>query len=134
MTSERRGNLIQEFSRSSNGLLLMTYDLGSTGLNLQFATTVFLTDFWWNASKTQQAIGRIFRYGQLADQVNVVFFSSNTAIEKIIFEKQNAKIHIINELMTGKQKTKVPIIKMDQIIRMIELEDNKKLLQNINYF
>ena len=91
-----------------------------------------LLDYWWNAGKTEQAIGRIFRLGQVAEQINVIFFSANTAVEKMIFEKQNAKLQILDELKTGKQTTKIPKIKMDDIIKLIELDDNKQLLQKIH--
>ena len=119
---------------SKNGILLITYQLGAEGLNLQFASTILLTDFWWNASKTQQAIGRIFRYGQIADEINVYFFTSNTGIEKILFQKQKAKLDILAELKVGTIQTKIPMVKMDDIINIIELSDNEKLLKNIKYY
>jgi len=134
MSLEKRGELIENFKKSENGILMMTYELGATGLNLQFASTVLLVDQWWNGAKTSQAIGRIFRFGQLAKEVNIYFFTSNTGIEKIIFEKQNAKKQILEELMTGAQQTKVPRIKMNDVIRLIEMEDNRNLLKSIKYY
>lgn len=134
MSSKRRGLLIKAFEESSNGVLLLTYQLGAEGLNLQFTSTIMLVDFWWNASKTQQAIGRIFRYGQISDEINVYFFTANTGIEKILFEKQKAKLDVLGELMTGKMKTKIPRLKMDKVIRLIEIADNKKLLKNVKYY
>ena len=134
MSLDRRGKLIEEFRETTNGILLMTYELGATGLNLQFATTVMLVDFWWNAAKTQQAIGRIFRYGQLANQINIYFFTANTGIENIIFVKQNAKLQVLNELMVGRRITRVPRINMNQVIQMIEDEDNTELLKKIDFY
>jgi len=132
MSSTQRGVLIKRFEQSKAGVMLLSYEIGAQGLNLQFATTVMLLDYWWNAGKTEQAIGRIFRLGQVAEQINVIFFSANTAVEKMIFEKQNAKLQILDELKTGKQTTKIPKIKMDDIIKLIELDDNKQLLQKIH--
>ncbi len=134
MTSTQRGALIEKFRIEKNGILLMTYEIGSTGLNLQFADTVMFMDYWWNAARTQQGIGRVLRIGQTAEQVNIIFFNANTAIEKIIYEKQNAKIQILEELKTGNQKTKIPLIKMNEVIKMIEIENNRDLLQKIKYF
>lgn len=134
MSSKKRGELIQAFEKSHNGILLLTYQLGAEGLNLQFASTVFITDFWWNASKIQQAVGRIFRYGQVADEINVYFFTANTGIEKILFEKQKAKLDILKELRTGVIETKIPMIKMDDIVKMILLDDNTKLLKKVKYY
>jgi len=119
LSATKRGDVISKFEESKNGVLLVTYDIGGQGLNLQFAAVVLLVDTWYSAGKTVQGIGRIFRYGQLATEVFVYFFTSNTGIEKIIYEKQNAKLLILNELMTGSQTLSVPKIKMDDVIKMI---------------
>jgi SNF2 family DNA or RNA helicase len=134
MNSKKRSELIKSFEKSDNGILLLTYQLGAEGLNLQFASTVLLVDFWWNASKEQQAIGRIFRYGQVADTINVYFFTANTGIEKILFKKQQAKLQMLEELKTGKMNTKIPLIKIDDIIKLIGLADNEELLKKIKFY
>lgn len=133
MSSKTRTKLINTFHKSVNGVLLITYQLGAEGLNLQFASTVFLVDFWWNAAKEQQAIGRIFRLGQLAETINIYFFISNTGIEDIIFKKQKSKLNILEQLKTGNIKSKIPVLKMNDVIKMIELSNNVKSLQSINY-
>jgi SNF2 family DNA or RNA helicase len=134
LTVQKRGEIIEKFRNSGNGILLMTYQLGATGLNLQFAATVLLVDFWWNAAKTQQAIGRIFRFGQLAKEINIYMFSANTGIEQILFQKQHAKLEILEELKVGVQTRKVPKLNIDKVIRMIEMADNTKSLQKIKYY
>jgi len=134
MSIDRRGQLIDDFKNSNAGILLITYDLGAEGLNLQFAATVLLVDFWWNAAKTQQAIARIFRFGQIAKEINIYFFTSNTGIEKILFEKQKAKLQMLEELKYGKMSHKVPTIRMDEVIRLIEISDNEKLVNEIKYY
>lgn len=132
MSATKRGEVISKFEKSKNGILLVTYDIGGQGLNLQFAAVVVLVDLYWNSGRTLQSIGRIFRYGQLAKEIFVYFFTANTGIEKIIYEKQNAKILILNELMTGSQTLSIPKIKMDDVIKMIEVEDNKVMLRTVN--
>jgi len=134
MSMKKRGELIDKFRETTNGVLLLTYQLGAEGLNLQCAATVLLVDFWWNASKTQQAIARIFRFGQIAEEINVYFFTANTGIEEILFKKQKAKLDILEELKTGSARTKVPKLKIDQVIRLIEMADNQRLLNRIRYY
>ena len=46
--------------------MLMTYGAGSVGLNLQFASYVFLFDRWWNPAVEDQAINRAHRIGAQA--------------------------------------------------------------------
>lgn len=134
MNSKTRGKCLKDFKESENGILLLTYQLGAEGLNLQFASTVLLVDFWWNAAKVQQAIGRIYRYGQKSKAVNIYFFTSNTAIEKIIFEKQRAKLKMLQELQVGNMKTTIPKINIDKVIEMIQLNSNKEKLSEIKYY
>lgn len=133
MSPVKRKKLLNDFKKSDNGILLLSYQLGSEGLNLQFASTVLLTDFWWNASTTKQAIGRIFRMDQIRDEINVYFFTSNTGIENILFAKQKSKLTLIEELKEGKITTSVPKISMNKVIRLISMEENTNLLQKIDY-
>jgi SNF2 family DNA or RNA helicase len=133
MTIEQRGDCIKQFEASQNGILLLTYDLGATGLNLQCASVVLLADQYWHCNRARQAIGRIWRQGQIASAIYLYFFTANTGIEKIIYEKQQAKQFIINELCVGKQITKIPKLKLQDVIHMINIHDNKKILEDI-YF
>lgn len=134
MTAENRGKLIENFRMSPNGVLLLTYSLGAEGLNLQCASTVLLVDFWWNSGKTKQAIARVFRYGQTAKEINIYMFVSNTGIEQIMMRKQKAKEQVIEELQTGRARTKVPRVSTKQIINLIGIEGNRGLTRDVyNY-
>lgn len=132
MSATQRGEVIENFEKTKNGILLVTYTIGGQGLNLQFAAVVILVDLSWCAAQTSQAVGRIFRYGQTAEEIFVYFFTSNTGIEKIIYEKQNAKLLILNELMTGCPTLNVPKIRMDDVIKMIDVNDNEIILKRLN--
>lgn len=129
----QRGQMVKDLSQSQSGVMLMTYELGSTGLNLQFASTVIIADHYWNAVASKQSIGRILRMGQVNEQVNIYFFTANSGIEEIIYKKQQAKEMIIEELKTGTSKLKIPKINMKEVIKIIEIHDNKKILREI-YF
>ncbi len=131
MSITKRGEVIAEFERTRNGILLLTYTLGANGLNLQCSSTVFLCDFWWNAGKTRQAIARILRFGQKAPRVNIVYFTSNTGLEQVIFEKQKIKDNLTAELMKGVQTSTITRLKIEDIIRMIALAENDTLLRSI---
>ena len=103
------------------------------GLNLQCAKTVLFCDQFWNSSSVTQGAGRIYRYGQLSPEIHLYYFSANTGIENIIFQKQHSKLQILGELKTGTSTTKIPKIKIDEVIRMIDIEDNRKRLADIKY-
>ena len=129
LSVEQRGTLFKDFETSQPGsVLLSTYALGSPGLNLQCADTVLLSDFWWNSESSKQAVGRVLRPGQKSKTVNVYFFTSNTSIEKIIFEKQHAKEDILDELMHGKSLLTIPKINTNELVKLINIYENEKLV------
>ena len=131
MSLMKRGQVIEEFSKSDGGILLLSYDLGANGLNLQAASTCILMDFWWNAGKTQQAVARILRYGQTARQVHIYYLKSNTALELAMFKKHKAKLSITEELYHGKAESEIPRISVKEIISIIEGDDTANLMKQI---
>ena len=134
MSQEKRAKVLEEFKKDSepDSILITTYDLGSDGLNLQCAHVVIIMDFFWNHSTTNQAIARVLRYGQLAKEVFIYLFTSNTGIERALFHKQQDKLAIAEELMNGAQKTVNRTIKIDDILRLIDAEENNNLIKNLS--
>ena len=60
----KRDRVIEHFRNDPDShILLMSYGAGSVGLNLQFASYVFLFDRWWNPAVEDQAINRAHRIG-----------------------------------------------------------------------
>lgn len=92
-------------------------------MNLQFCRKILLTDLYWNGAKTDQAIARILRPGQEADEIFIYYFISNTAMEKTMIKKNKNKTEMINQLKTGKISTKLEKVKVDDIINILENED-----------
>jgi SNF2 family DNA or RNA helicase len=82
---------------------------------------------WWNQPKMAQAIARVIRRGQTRD-VDVYFFTSNTGIEKALFQKQMDKIVLTDEIKRGKIKTSVRTLKMEEILRLIDCNENYEYL------
>lgn len=119
----------KNFRESNNGILLLTYNVGSEGLNMQECKTMFIVDYWWNASTTDQSISRIARPGQNSDFVDIYFFTSNTGIENVMLDNQISKINACNEMHTGKMKTSVKTIRVDDIIKILNKEDNELLIR-----
>ena len=136
MSTKKRAKILEDYnipSKTGKGhILLLTYELGCEGLNLQVSNTVLLLDFYWNDAQTQQAIARVLRYGQKADVVNIYMFTSNTAIEGSVFEKHDLKLIILEELSKGAAKTQLKKMKIVDIIKIIETEDNLNALKKIH--
>jgi SNF2 family DNA or RNA helicase len=84
IASRRRDGVIERFRDDpSCHVLLMSYGAGSVGLNLQFASYVFLFDRWWNPAVEDQAINRAHRIG-VAGPVTVSRFLMLDTIEERI--------------------------------------------------
>tara|TARA_A100001011_G_scaffold381961_1_gene451089 strand:+ start:27 stop:1286 length:1260 start_codon:yes stop_codon:yes gene_type:complete len=80
-------------SDTSYDILLIQIQTGCVGLNLQHYSVIYFTNFQWNPSITEQAIGRINRLGQ-KNKMTVYFYKiKNTIEERIQFVcKEKRKI------------------------------------------
>lgn len=130
MSIKKRGKVIEEF-KSGNGVLIMTYNIGCEGLNLQESNTAMLVDLDWNDGKTKQAIARVLRSGQHSDEVNVYIFTSNTGIEKAIYEKHEMKLNILEEIKEGPMKHKVTSMKTKEILKILCIEECSQKLKEL---
>jgi len=129
----KRKEVITEFENSKNGVLVLTYEIGSVGLNLQKCSVMIISDLWWNVLTTQQAIGRIARQGQEND-IDVYFLSSNTGVEKAILDKQKDKIIALDQLKrkANTNTTRVKKIRIMDIIKLLNQYEIDVLNKDIN--
>ncbi|MGL4513461.1 MAG: DEAD/DEAH box helicase [Lacipirellulaceae bacterium] len=101
ITPARREAALARFRDDPNcGVLLMSYGAGSVGLNLQFASYVFLFDRWWNPAVEDQAINRAHRIGA-AGPVTVTRFVSAGTIEERIDEILRGKRELFDKVFEG---------------------------------
>jgi superfamily II DNA or RNA helicase len=79
--SEKRPALVERFRDDPACRVFLSTDAGSTGLNLQHASTLVNMDLPWNPAVLEQRIARIHRMGQ-ARPVQVINFVSKGTIEE----------------------------------------------------
>jgi len=79
--SEKRPALIERFRDDPACRVFLSTDAGSTGLNLQHASTLVNMDLPWNPAILEQRIARIHRIGQ-AQPVRVINFIAKGTIEE----------------------------------------------------
>ncbi|MCL2715741.1 MAG: DEAD/DEAH box helicase [Alphaproteobacteria bacterium] len=79
--SHKRPALIERFRTDPACRVFLSTDAGSTGLNLQHASTVVNMDLPWNPAVLEQRIGRVYRMGQ-KHPVRVINFVSKGTIEE----------------------------------------------------
>jgi superfamily II DNA or RNA helicase len=79
--SEKRPALIERFRDDPACRVFLSTDAGSTGLNLQHASTLVNMDLPWNPAVLEQRIARIHRMGQTRP-VRVINFVAKGTIEE----------------------------------------------------
>jgi SNF2 family DNA or RNA helicase len=79
--SEKRPALVERFREDPACRVFLSTDAGSTGLNLQHASTLVNMDLPWNPAILEQRIARIHRMGQIRP-VQVVNFVAKGTIEE----------------------------------------------------
>ena len=79
--SEKRPALVERFRDDPACRVFLSTDAGSTGLNLQHASTVVNMDLPWNPAVLEQRIARIHRMGQTRP-VQVINFVAKGTIEE----------------------------------------------------
>jgi len=79
--SEKRPALVERFRDDPECRVFLSTDAGSTGLNLQHASTIVNMDLPWNPAVLEQRISRIHRMGQ-RNPVQVVNYVSKGTIEE----------------------------------------------------
>ncbi|BCH34292.1 hypothetical protein MesoLjLc_62220 [Mesorhizobium sp. L-8-10] len=79
--SDKRPALVERFRDDPNCRIFLSTDAGSTGLNLQHASTLVNMDLPWNPAILEQRIARIHRMGQ-ARPVRIVNFVAKGTIEE----------------------------------------------------
>jgi len=79
--SEKRPALVERFREDPACRVFLSTDAGSTGLNLQHASTLVNMDLPWNPAILEQRIARIHRMGQ-ARPVRIINFVAKGTIEE----------------------------------------------------
>ncbi len=82
--SEARPALVERFRDDPDCRVFLSTDAGSTGLNLQHASTLINMDLPWNPAILEQRIARIHRMGQKRPVLIVNFISKGTIEEGML--------------------------------------------------
>ncbi|MEI6791158.1 MAG: DEAD/DEAH box helicase, partial [Myxococcaceae bacterium] len=99
--SQDRMTLINRFTDNEGiPILLASIKTGGLGLNLTAADYCFILDPWWNPAVEQQAVNRIYRFGQNKPVFIYKIASQNTIEEKILHLHEH-KQEIANQLLTA---------------------------------
>ena len=124
--SNKRDDVLAEFREDpARQVMLLSYGAGGVGLNLQFASYVFLFDRWWNPAVEDQAINRAHRIGQ-QHPVTVTRFVVENSIEQRIAAVLEAKRQMFNELLEQNGPPSQLGLTEDEIFGLFDIRKPKK--------
>lgn len=119
--ARRRDRVIEHFRDDPDcHVMLMTYGAGSVGLNLQFASYVFLFDRWWNPAVEDQAINRAHRIG-VERPVTVTRFLAIDTIEQRINQVLERKRELFDTVFGETNATPSSKLSREEIFSLFQL-------------
>lgn len=88
--------IIEDFRRSSGTRILLTSEVASEGVDLQFCSLIVNYDLPWNPMKIEQRIGRLDRIGQRSEKILIHNFAYADSIDERIYQLLLEKLDIFN--------------------------------------
>jgi SNF2 family DNA or RNA helicase len=120
--NQKRDAVIARFRDDPNcHVILMSYGAGSVGLNLQFASYVFLFDRWWNPAVEDQAINRAHRIGA-KQAVTVTRFLALNTIEQRINEVLQRKRELFDAVFNDSNDGPTSRLSREEIFSLFNLK------------
>lgn len=96
LVAGRRESALSEFRNGDARVIVITHGTGGEGLDLVEANRAIFLEYAWHPAGNEHAAKRIHRYGQLSDDVEVIFLHTIDSIEDhildIIAEKKQVTI------------------------------------------
>ena len=124
MTPEERFDKIQDFKDSKFNILLSS-EVGSEGLDMQFCNVVVNYDMPWNPMRVEQRIGRIDRIGQKADKLFIFNLCIEGTIEDRIYSRLYNKLDIFESSIGELEPILGNLTKTFDIQKMLEMSDEE---------
>lgn len=82
---ENRIDVLDEFKNNPDAHILLSSEVGSEGLDMQFCNSMVNYDLPWNPMVVEQRIGRIDRFGQKSPTVNIYNIIVADSIQEDIY-------------------------------------------------
>ena len=94
---QERAPVIKEFARYDDFAVLLTTEVGSEGIDLQFCDALINYDLPWNPMRVEQRIGRIDRFGQRQNPIDIWSFFVEGTIDTRILQRLYERIRVFEE-------------------------------------
>jgi superfamily II DNA or RNA helicase len=102
--------IVDEFAKPESAPILLSSEVGSEGLDLQFAKVLVNYDLPWNPMVVEQRIGRIHRIGQTADRIVVINLICKGTVDERIYERLYQRLDLFQKTLGDLEAVIGPLI------------------------
>ena len=103
-TKRPRAEILRQFKEIDHVWVLLSSEVGSEGVDLQFSSIVVNYDLPWNPMRLEQRIGRVDRLGQEREKVTVLNLIYNDTIDKRIYDRLYERLGIVRRALGGMEE------------------------------
>jgi len=102
LSANQRSEALASFKSGEARVIILTHGTGGEGLDLVEADRAIFLEYAWHPAGNEHAAKRIHRYGQLSENVEIIFLHTMNSIEDHIYDIIMDKREVtIRELMKG---------------------------------
>lgn len=130
---ESKYDVINRFRGSSDQRVLLSSEVASEGVDLQFARVLVNYDLPWNPMKVEQRIGRIDRIGQSADKISIWNLCYANTIDHRIYDRLFDRLKIFERALGGMEAVlgeKVAKLTSDLLRNQLTPEQEEQRIDN----
>ena len=92
-----RDDILRRFGQTDGPSVLLSSEVGSEGIDLQFCRFIVNYDLPWNPMRVEQRIGRLDRLGQHAERISIVNLAVEDTIEDRILMRLYERIDLFRD-------------------------------------
>ena len=89
-----RAEILARFEKANDIPVLLSSEVGSEGVDLQFSSNVVNYDLPWNPMRLEQRIGRVDRLGQTKKKVTILNLIYDDTIDRRIYDRLYERLQI----------------------------------------
>jgi superfamily II DNA or RNA helicase len=99
--AESKQSIIDQFRENVGLRVLLSTEVASEGVDLQFCRVLINYDLPWNPMKVEQRIGRIDRLGQMSETVSILSLCYANTIDQRIHDRLYKRLKIFERALGG---------------------------------
>jgi hypothetical protein len=120
--------IVDEFRERKDVQILLSSEVGSEGLDLQFASAIVNYDLPWNPMVVEQRIGRIHRIGQKADRIVVINLICEDTVDERIYDRLYERLDLFRRTLGDLESVIGPVVnELTKDLLSLRLSDQNQI-------